>query len=239
MFMKKILFLLLIVVSLTAASCSSNSDLGLDSNADVKVQTDDTLEIGHEHVDLSTFPIQDISENEKLGMLLMREEEKLARDVYSELYDIWGQKTFLNIAQSENTHTMEVKGLIDRYELEDPVTDNTRGVFKSEELRDMYDELLELGSTSLGDALIVGAMIEDMDIFDLDKLISETDNEDIKYVYGSLKSGSENHIRSFTKQLDKNGLEYVPTYISQETYDKILSTAHTGSGLKSDGTHEE
>ena len=43
----------------------------------------------------------------------MREEEKLARDVYLTLYDIWGTPAFNNIASSEQTHMDAVLMLID------------------------------------------------------------------------------------------------------------------------------
>lgn len=53
----------------------------------------------------------------------MREEEKLARDVYLELYETWDLPVFYNIAQSEQTHMGAVKTLIEKYNLKDPITD--------------------------------------------------------------------------------------------------------------------
>ena len=38
------------------------------------------------------------------GLSYMREEEKLARDVYLALYEKWGIRTFLNIAKAEQQH---------------------------------------------------------------------------------------------------------------------------------------
>lgn len=84
----------------------------------------------------------ELSEIEIESLLLMREEEKLARDVYLELYDIWGQQIFTNIAASEQTHTDAVKVLLDTYNIEDPVTDDSRGVFESELIQDLYDSLV-------------------------------------------------------------------------------------------------
>jgi hypothetical protein len=42
----------------------------------------------------------DLSDAEKASLTLMREEEKLARDVYVYVYDIWGTPIFSNIATS-------------------------------------------------------------------------------------------------------------------------------------------
>ena len=44
------------------------------------------------------IPASDLSAEETASLLFMREEEKLARDVYNALYATWGQQTFLNIA---------------------------------------------------------------------------------------------------------------------------------------------
>jgi len=82
-----------------------------------------------------------LSEIEIESLLLMREEEKLARDVYLELYDTWGQKIFTNIAASEQTHTDAVKVLLEKYNIEDPVIDDTRGVFASSLMQELYDNL--------------------------------------------------------------------------------------------------
>jgi hypothetical protein len=76
-------------------------------------------------------PNSELSEIEKTSLIYMREEEKLARDVYLELYDIWGQQIFSNIASSEQSHTDAVKTLLERYDIPDPVTDDVRGVFAS------------------------------------------------------------------------------------------------------------
>ncbi|MEA3313921.1 MAG: DUF2202 domain-containing protein [Caldisericota bacterium] len=65
-----------------------------------------------------------MSDKEIEGILLMREEKKLARDVYQALFDTWSQPVFQNIANSKQAHVDAVKGLIDRYGLDDPVGGN-------------------------------------------------------------------------------------------------------------------
>jgi hypothetical protein len=44
--------------------------------------------------DLSEYPLEDLSMEEVSTLLFMREEEKLARDVYLELYDQYGLTPF-------------------------------------------------------------------------------------------------------------------------------------------------
>ena len=79
-------------------------------------------------------------------LLLMREEEKLAHDVYVTLYEKWGLSVFDNISNSEQKHTDSVKALLDRYWIEDPVTDNTVWVFVDEHISDLYDALVSQGN---------------------------------------------------------------------------------------------
>jgi len=172
-----------------------------------------------------TLPKETISQNELKGILLMREEEKLARDVYLTLYEKWKIQIFYNIAQSEQKHMNAVKALIDKYNLEDPIADDKIGVFRNVELQKLYHELVEQGEKSYIDALKVGATIEDLDIYDLTKLLNETDNQDIKLVYENLKLGSENHMRAFVSQLEKHGSSYSPKYTSEDDYLKIINTS--------------
>lgn len=172
---------------------------------------------------ISQIPAGELSEAEKEGILYMREEEKLARDVYLKLYEIWGLQIFRNIADSEQTHMYAVKLLISRYNLEDPAPSGV-GKFSNPTLQELYYQLVELGSKSLEDALKVGAMIEEIDIVDLKKHINETDNQDIILVYENLMKGSRNHLRAFVSQLESRGIEYAPQYLSPEEYQAIIST---------------
>lgn len=180
---------------------------------------------------IAALPEQTISDKERSGLVFMREEEKLARDVYSVLYDTWGMRIFSNIAQSEQTHTEAVRTILTKYNIADPVTDDTIGVFVNSDLRTLYTDLTTRGSISLEEALSVGALIEDLDIADLQKQIALTDNDDIKLVYENLMRGSRNHLRAFTSQLTSRGKTYAPQYITQSEFDAIIaSTQETGSG---------
>lgn len=175
-------------------------------------------------VSLSALFAGALSSEDAEEVLWVREEEKLARDVYLTLYEQWGLTTFRNIAQSEQTHMDAVKEqLIIPYGLEDPVTTDTVGVFTDPELQAIYNQLIEKGSASIEDAVEIGMLIEDMDIFDLQEAMEKTDNEDIIRVFSSLENGSENHMRAFYRQVEKYGTSYTPAYISEEEMNTILS----------------
>ncbi len=177
------------------------------------------------------FAIGELSETDTVGLAFMREEEKLARDVYLTLYDQWGLQPFTNIASSEQTHTDLVKALLEMYALPDPVVDDSIGVFVNADLQALYDQLIEKGSTSLVDAIEVGIAIEEIDILDLIDYTEATEEANIEWVYDNLKAGSENHLRAFVSQWEmQTGETYVPQYLSQEMYDAIMSAPRGNSG---------
>jgi len=161
---------------------------------------------------------------EKSDLTFMREEEKLARDVYTVLGEKWGNPIFFNIASSEQRHMDSVLGLLNKYNLPDPTTGMGIGEFKDHELQALYDSLITKGETSALDALLVGGIIEETDVEDIVAAISRTNKTDIKKVYTNLLNGSYNHLRAFARQIEAlTGEPYVAQVISQEEVDVILN----------------
>ncbi|MCA9515983.1 MAG: DUF2202 domain-containing protein, partial [Myxococcales bacterium] len=95
-------------------------------------------------------------------LLRLREEEKLARDVYLSLRDRWGTSVpvFDNISGSEQTHMDRVATHLTALGIPDPVTDPAVGAFTDPELKALYTQLVASGQPSLVAALTVGATIE-------------------------------------------------------------------------------
>ncbi len=173
---------------------------------------------------VANLPYEELSAEEELGIIRMREEEKMARDVYASLYELWQAAIFNNISQSEQRHMNAVKVLIDKYDIIDPVVDPTVGVFTDNEFQGLYESFVEQGTLSLIDALKAGATIEEIDISDLQSLISQTDNLDIKTVYQNLLKGSRNHLRAFAYQLSLNGETYEAQSLTEEELEAILTS---------------
>lgn len=178
------------------------------------------------HYLVTTYPEESLTDSEKEALLFMREEEKLARDVYLELYGLWGSKVFNNISQSEQRHMDAVRCLLERYGLDDPAADKDAGVFVNTELQGLYDDLMQKGKESPEDALIVGALIEEVDIEDLESLLDnqEMDNQDLRAVFKNLNLGSRNHLRAFTKNLTNLGITYTPQVLSAERFEAIITS---------------
>ncbi|HPF72991.1 MAG: DUF2202 domain-containing protein [Lysobacteraceae bacterium] len=152
----------------------------------------------------------------------MREEEKLARDVYINLYQQWNKAIFDNIAASEQRHIDAIASLMVRFDVPDPSLPGV-GEFSNPEIQSMYDDLLEQGSLSLTEAFWVGATIEDVDIYDLQIAIENTEVGTLKTTYGNLLEGSKNHLRAFVRQLEGVGVTYEPQFIDPVLYDAIIN----------------
>jgi hypothetical protein len=221
--------ILAVLTLLTLAACSTGASAdGEPAEPDIIVVDEETGSTSVDEtvlaIELTSYPAGDLTAEEAAGLLYMREEEKLAHDVYVTLYDLWGLPIFQNIASSEQTHTEAVAALIDRYGLEDPAT-GTVGTFTDPDLQSLYDQLVDTGSGSLESALRVGAAIEEIDILDIEERIAQTDHGDIALVYENLMQGSRNHLRAFVSTLERQaGETYVPQYLDQASYDEIVGT---------------
>jgi len=170
------------------------------------------------------LPSEGLNQHEKQAILTMREEEKLAKDVYQSLYNKWHLPIFMNISRSEARHTQAVRALVLKYKLEDPIKNNKLGVYTNQHMKKLYMELVKAGHKSLLQALVVGATIEDLDIADLQKLLAHVDNRDIRCVFENLMRGSRNHMRAFISQIRARGGIYKAQYISDAELDQIISS---------------
>ncbi len=173
----------------------------------------------------------ELSDAELAGIAFMREEEKLARDVYLQLADAWELKVFSNIARSEETHMNAVLSLIELAGAQDPAQGLAEGEFLNPDLQELYEDLVASGKESLNAALLVGAAIEEIDILDLQEYLQETENAAVKEVYENLLNGSINHLQSFVSTYEhQSGEEYQPQYLSEATFEELLIKASVRGG---------
>lgn len=171
---------------------------------------------------VANLPIEEISTEEQSGLELMQERAKLARDVYQILYQTWGSAIFNNIASSEQNHMDAVKALLDKYNLPDPVGINPAGVFSDPSIQSLYDSLITKGNISLVEAFKTGMEIEELDIRDLNDLLTQTDNVDVLTVYQNLLKSARNHLRAFNSHIPAED-PYTPQYLTDEEFQEILN----------------
>lgn len=165
-----------------------------------------------------------LESDEEDGLLFMLEEEKLARDLYIALNTMWNHQSFAKISIAEEKHMQAVQTLIFTLTGVQPEIAD-QGVFNNQELAELYSALISKGSESLISALAVGALVEETDIEDLMVYLLQSPSSDIVLVYENLLKGSRNHLRAFAKQLDANGVTYVPEVLDSELYNEIISSA--------------
>ena len=170
-----------------------------------------------------------LSQAEINDLKFLREEEKLARDVYLYSYDKYQLMIFDNISQSEQRHMNSVLNLLNKYGIPDPASTEI-GVFNNPDLQKLYNILTKQADISSVEALKAGATIEDLDINDIDDFTANTTKPDLLNVYGNLNCGSKNHIRAFTRWLENEEVTYTPQYLSIEEYNVILSSSNGGCG---------
>ena len=165
---------------------------------------------------------------DKNALLFMLEEEKLARDTYEYLDELYGINQFSNIKLSEQTHMNAIVSLLDQYKIDYTVL--PYGEFENKEMQDLYDQFVEKGQLDSMNALEVGATIEDLDIVDLEEFIEATSNTSIISVFESLQCGSRNHLRSFVGAIENSNESYEPQFLSIEEYKEIIDDTNERCG---------
>ena len=220
--MKAFYFAAFFVLTLGLNSCQSQTQLSDPTETN-------NQGMGMMNVDTG----ETLSDSDKEALLFSLEEEKMAHEVYVFLYDKWGSIQFGNILNAEERHMTAVENVLKAYEI--PYDILPEGKFRNGEIQKLYDEFIARGSLSEKDALFVGAGIEDVDIFDLRRLMAETENSALKALFTRLKCGSENHLRAFNRALNLLGETYQSQYISPNEMQEILSAQNQPCGKGQNG----
>jgi rubrerythrin len=163
----------------------------------------------------------------------MREEEKLARDVYTQLAKTSTLPIFRNISRAESQHMQAIERLLrggGRNVLNDKL-----GVFAFADYQQLYDSLVASGSRSPLDALKVGAKIEEMDIADLRQMLNQANDQQVRQVLQHLLQGSQNHLRAFASQITRQGASYNAEFLSQADFDQIAKSSEQGQQSRRGG----
>jgi hypothetical protein len=174
--------------------------------------------------DQATLAYAAATAEEAADMLFMREEEKLARDVYLTLYEAWELVPFLNISRSEQKHMNAMLRLLHKYDLPDPAAGNPIGEFTDPDLQTFHDTLVARGMHSAEEALKVGGLIEEVDMQDIQAAIERSTRTEIDAVYGSLMCGSRNHLRAFARSFAAlTGTAYEAQFLDPAVVEAILA----------------
>lgn len=176
------------------------------------------------------YPNEKLSIREKSAILLLREEEKFAHDIFSEMYAKWRVPSFENIRNSEERHMDAVLCLIEKYNLQDPTDGRLTGEFKNQELADLYKKIAKKAGLSRADAFAVAAMVAVWDISDLTDLENDINNKDLLSVISELKRSGRNHLRVMNRNLEAQGKIFSPVSIDKKIYKNIVTSVKEPGG---------
>lgn len=165
-------------------------------------------------------------------LLHLREEEKLARDVYTRLASSSKEPIFRNIARAESQHMRSIEQLARAGNAGPLNLNDTPGEFAFPEYQQLYETLVASGSRSPLDALKVGE-IEEMDIADLRQIMAQSTDPQARRVLEHLMQGSQNHLRAFASQIARRGASYNAEFLSQSDFDQIANASGRGRGQQS------
>ncbi len=167
----------------------------------------------------------ELSADEIEFLYAVREDEKLARDVYTQFLTKFNLKTFSNIAKAEATHISAVEKLFYFYSIAYPAVGPV-GEFNDSSRKAYYDNLINRGTTAL-EAFKATAYLEEKDIADYTTVLVNIQNPNIKMVIENLIKGSMNHLKASVRQIEVLGGTYTPSFLTQEKYNEILNSNFT------------
>ena len=144
--------------------------------------------------------VSGLTEEQKDRLFFIYQEEKVARDVYIYLGNIYeNESTFASIQRSEQRHIDAAQKLCINYGIDiSMIEEGENGNFEVDYLQDLYDTLTVQGEESLLEALKVGKKVEEVDIGTLTEAIESMDMpDDIIRTYEILREGSYNHLEAY------------------------------------------
>jgi len=206
--------LALSLATILFSGCSSTSN---DSN------NQDLGTVPTSVTDAIKAPKSTLTQDLQDSITYMYSEERLAYDVYINIYQKRALKQLTNIAtNAETKHIEKVDELAVKYDLNITRYPDTNTPYSTDDLKrygsgqypvtpiqDLYNLLYDKGIQSDKDALEVGCMVEVVDIDDLDKYIKQakTSNaSDVITIFEFLRDGSYKHYWSFDKGLKNIGI---------------------------------
>lgn len=139
-----------------------------------------------------------LAEEQKEMLLFMYERQKLSRDVYDTLSNIYkNESTFALMKFAEQRHLNCTRELCEIYGVEtSSFNEENVGEFHSTVLQTLYNECILKGQESLLDALEVGEYLESADIVGLEQASVGMPN-DVVQVYHKLQQRNISHLGAF------------------------------------------
>ncbi|MCK9630945.1 MAG: DUF2202 domain-containing protein [Methanoregula sp.] len=171
-----------------------------------------------------SMPQAPLNETETTDILYLQEAEKFDHDLNTALYGMHSDiPVFLHIANASGVYMAIDNVILQRYGIPSPENE-AAGVFTNQKLQQMYTADINSGYASATTALTSSATFEDMHIADLQGAMGRTDNSDLQFIYRQQLASARNNLRLLNQWITAYGGTYTPTYITQASYNEIIST---------------
>lgn len=131
----------------------------------------------------------------------MREEERMARDLYTQLAASSGEAIFTRIAGAEQRHLDAVERLMTSQGMNPDAAGSTVGRYAVGEVQAAYTGWLSQGRASDQAAYKVGVELETWDVAELKAMKVPSDTTGARVV-AALLNGSKHHLTAFTKAVN-------------------------------------
>ena len=131
-----------------------------------------------------------------------RDEERMARDLYTLFGQTYDAAIFTRIAASEQQHFDAVGALLTSYGITDPAVGQPAGTYATADVQKLYDQWKAQGLTSVQDAYAVGVALEQTDIADLQGILTRNTDADVQRVFTHLLAASQHHLDAFTNAVN-------------------------------------
>jgi hypothetical protein len=170
---------------------------------------------------VNSLPAATLNDEQKQLMVFMWNEEKMAKDVYVALNQVYPSQQINTIAtQSEARHQEKVRALLEKYNLSvwEPLNTTASysdaavaavapGTYTVTAVQTLYNTLYAKGIASARDSMEVGCMVEVTDVNDLNAQLPLVSNLlDATTVFENLRAGSYNHYWAFDRGLKAMGV---------------------------------
>ena len=216
-------------ISLSLASCTKETNpntpeplVSATPSDIIEVKSDGATTFALAGVTPAFDSTADLTADEIEFIYAVREDEKVARDLYFSFFGTFGLKPFENIGKAEDNHIKATEKLFDYYEIDYPAL-SENGKFENAIRQKLFDSLLLKGTPEL-EAFKVMAMLEESNIVEYGEVLKTIANPNIKIVIENLARASANHFKAAIRQITALGGTYTPAIMTQEQYEAVIAT---------------
>jgi len=169
-------------------------------------------------------PRGQLSAEDQASIIYIREGAQLSRDINLLFEAAWQAQVFRDAAERQKQALRATDLLIDRHGL--PAASAEPGIYQDEQFSRLYGQFAEEGSASLPAALAAAAVLEELNILDLQTRMAQTEKADIRLVYQHLLKIASANLWSFSRAIERfGGAAYEPRYLTPLAFSELMASA--------------